>query len=285
MTEGEFKKTIHTFYRKNRRDLPWRTKKGKTKIDPYHVIVSEFMLQQTQVSRVIPKFEVFIKKFPTIETLARAPLRNVISLWQGLGYNRRAKFLHESAKVIVNNHKGIIPRNIDDLESLPGVGPYIARAVSTFAYNQPEVFIETNIRTVFIHEFFSRPARGGVPVGGGGGSKKGIHDKEILGYVTTTLDQKNPREWYYALMDYGSHLKREGKDANARSVHYVKQSKFQGSDRQIRGQILKQLVDKKHISLPGLQKLIGGDSGRLQVQLKNLVYEKLVTKQGNFYKI
>lgn len=271
MTEGEFKKTIHTFYRKNRRDLPWRTKKGKTKIDPYHVLVSEFMLQQTQVSRVAPKFEVFIKKFPDLQSLSRASLRNVISLWQGLGYNRRAKFLHESVKEIVQNHKGVVPKNTDKLEALPGVGPYIARAISTFAYNQPEVFIETNIRTVFIHHFFK--------------NKKGIHDKEILEHVAQTLDQKNPREWYYALMDYGSHLKREGKDANARSVHYVKQSKFQGSDRQIRGQILKQLVDKKHISLPGLQKLVAVDPRRLEAQLRNLLSEKLVVKQGNYYKI
>lgn len=271
MTKGEFKKNIWKFHETNRRDLPWRTKKDKSKIDPYHVLVSEFMLQQTQVSRVVLKFEVFIKKFPTIEKLARASLRSVISLWQGLGYNRRAKFLHESAKIILQNYHGIVPKSTDNLEALPGVGPYIARAISTFAYNQSEVFIETNIRTVFIQHFFK--------------NKKRIHDKEILEYVAQTLDQKNSREWYYALMDYGSYLKKEGKDANARSVHYVKQSKFQGSDRQIRGQILKHLVSEKQLSLAGLQKLIIVDPDRLKGQLKNLVNEKLIIKQGKFYKI
>ncbi len=271
MQKQKFQQKIFSFSKHNRRDFVWRTKKNAYKIDPYYVFVSEFMLQQTQVVRVIPKFELFIKKFPTIESLAQSPLRDILVLWQGLGYNRRAKFLHESAQKIVFEYKGIIPKKVEVLESLPGIGSYIARAIATFAYNQSEVFIETNIRTVFIHEFFK--------------NKKDISDSEIFPYIEKTLDAKNPREWYYALMDYGSCLKKEGKDANIKSRHYVKQSKFIGSDRQIRGQILKHLVIEKSLPLVKLKKLIKSDPKRLMEQLKKLEIEKLIIRKGKKYSI
>jgi len=211
---------LKNFYTTQRRDhLPWRATH-----DPYKILVSEIMLQQTQVERVIPKYDAFVKAFPTPKALAKAPLSKVLKLWSGLGYNRRAKFLHEAAKVIAREewtgHK------------LPGVGPYTAAAVDAFAHNKPSVFIETNIRTVFV--YFCFPGR------------KKVSDKEILPLVAEALKKSKmqPRDFYAALMDYGSYLKRQGVNLNSRSKHYTKQTKFEGSYRQLRGAIIREILAK-----------------------------------------
>ncbi len=214
-------KELKNYYKKNKRShLPWR----KTK-DPYKILVSELMLQQTQAARVIPKYTSFLKRFPTFAALAKAPLSDVLQEWQGLGYNRRAKFLHQTAKII-GARSNLAQRTLttEFLESLPGIGPYTARAVSVFAYNRPEICIETNIRTVFTHHYFL------------GGSASQIHDKEILPLIERDLKKSKmePREFYAALMDYGSHLKASGVRINNKSKHYSKQSKFEGSTRQKR---------------------------------------------------
>ncbi len=220
---GAFRRTVWTYYRLNgRHDLPWR----KTK-DPYRILVSEVMLQQTQVSRVLPKYKEFLKVFPTVRTLAKAPLSDVLRLWSGLGYNRRAKFLHEAAKAIVEKHSGRIPNDVGALKVLPGIGDYTAKAVRVFAFNELGVLIETNIRTVFIHSFF--PTRK-------------ISDRTVLELAAKAAERQDPREWHWALMDYGAHLKSSGVQVNARSKHYIKQSKFEGSLRQVRGAILKAIT-------------------------------------------
>ncbi len=183
------------------------------------------MLQQTQAPRVVQKYEEFIKKFPTIKSLAKARLKTVLKLWQGLGYNRRALNLQRAAQEIVKVFKSRFPKDTKTLQSLPGVGPATAGDIMAFAFNKAEVVIETNIRTVFIHHFFK--------------DQKNIHDNDIIPLIKKTLDHTNPREWYYALMDYGAMLKKTIPNPSRRSQHYTKQSPFKGSNREIRSKILK----------------------------------------------
>ncbi len=270
--------TVATFYKTESRDhLPWRPASRKDSQDktpnPYHILVSEMMLQQTQVDRVIPKYTAFIKTFPTVETLAAAPLSNVLLLWSGLGYNRRAKYLHDAAKVICSQYNKKFPKNAAELEKLPGVGPYTARAISTFAYNQPEVFIETNIRTVFTHFCFAEHTQK-------------VSDAEILPLVARALKESKvePRDFYAALMDYGSHLKRSGVRINNKSKHYTKQSKFEGSVRQLRGAILRELLQSPK-TVSKLQKLTGRTLDEVQNELRKLQKEKLLDKKGSRFVI
>jgi A/G-specific adenine glycosylase len=231
MTSGKiatFRKIVWNYWKENgRHDLPWR----KT-TNPYRIMVSEIMLQQTQVPRVIEKYREFLKAFPTISDLAEAKLADVLKLWSGLGYNRRAKFLHEAAKMVMGEYKGRMPKTVEELEHLSGIGPYTARAIAAFAYNTPSTFIETNIRAVFIHHFFS--------------GKEKVHDDELLPLIESAAKNQDPREWYGALMDYGSFLKQTSGNASRQSVHHVKQKQFKGSMREARGLVLKVLHDGPH---------------------------------------
>ena len=224
----EFRRIVWSHYKKEgRNELPWR----KTK-DPYRILVSEIMLQQTQVSRVIEKYKEFLKKFPTVRALAKAPLSDVLKIWSGLGYNRRGKYLHDAAKKVVADFNGNFKKALE--HPLPGVGPYTRAAVKAFAFNEPGEIIETNVRTAFIHHFY----RGRFSV-------KKMSDKDLLPILRLAAKGQDPREWHWALMDYGSYLKRSGVRNNSRSAHYTKQSKFEGSLRQVRGQILRDLMDGK----------------------------------------
>ena len=224
MSPSDFPELIAQKGRELYRTMPWREDTR-----PYYVLVSEIMLQQTQVDRVVPKFEAFIDRFPDEATLAKASLGDVLALWSGLGYNRRAKYLHEAARMIVNEYDGSFPPSYDDLVKLPGVGPNTAGAIMAYAYNQPVIFIETNVRTVYFEHFFAD------------GNK--VHDTEVRGVVELTLDWEHPREFYWALMDYGSWLKRQGAGRVTQSKHYKRQSVLKGSVREIRGQIVRQLAD------------------------------------------
>ncbi len=207
----------------------WR----KTK-NPYRIVVSEIMLQQTQVRRVTEKYSLFIKKFPTFAALARAPLSEALAAWQGLGYNRRALSLKKLSEIVVHEYKSELPHEPEKLAKLPGIGAATAGSIAAFAFNHPSVFIETNIRRVFIHFFFH--------------DMKKVNDDAIMRLAAQAVDIKNPREWYFALMDYGTMLAAtENKNPNRKSAHYKKQSKFHGSDRQVRGKIVALLV--KHKSL------------------------------------
>ncbi len=226
----KFKETIWNYYKTSGRgNLPWRKN-----INPYRVWVSEVMLQQTQVDRVVNFFNAWIKSFPTVKKLAEASQIQILKLWKGLGYNSRAIRMKKTAELIMHDYKGKFPNDYVLLQKLPGIGPYTAGAISAFANNQSVVIIETNIRRVFIHYFFN--------------DETDVHDESILELVKKTLNTKNPREWYWALMDYGSFLGRtlniKGKkyNPNVQSKHYTKQSKFTGSDREIRGKILEILL-------------------------------------------
>jgi A/G-specific adenine glycosylase len=260
----QFQKTIYEYYRHNKRTFPWRNTH-----DPYLILVSEIMLQQTQTDRVVPRFESFVSTFPTIESLAQAPLKKVLQQWQGLGYNRRGLMLHKAAKETVAHYNSKLPKDKKLLESLPGIGPYTAGAVMAFAFNTPVVMIETNIRTVFIHHFFTNHGD--------------VHDNELLPLIEQTLDVKNPRKWYSALMDYGNHLKKHHPNPNRKSKHYTKQSKFEGSDRQVRGLILRELTHK-NMSMQKLYKKIQRNDltfDRFEKIVHKLAKDSLVTVRGD----
>ncbi len=246
-----------THYKKHgRHELSWR----KTR-DLYKILVSEVMLQQTQVERVEPYYREFLRRFPTARRLAAAPLSEVLKTWQGLGYNRRAKMLHEAAKQIA---KEGMPESVAELEKLSGVGPYTATAVAAFAWDEPGLVLETNVRTAITHHFFP-------------GQEK-VSDKEIAEILHKVMPKGNVREWYYALMDYGSFLKRSGVRINARSSHYTKQSKFSGSNREARGAILKELA-KGSQTEARLLGLLGDDRrDQLAVALSKLKEEGFIVK-------
>jgi A/G-specific adenine glycosylase len=201
------------------------------------------MLQQTQVGRVVEKYIQFIKTFPTIQVLATAPLSSVIVAWQGLGYNRRAKTLHQAVKIILEKHEGIFPRTITELDALPGIGHATASAILAYAFNEPTVYIETNIRSVFIHHFFPK--------------KKTVHDNELLPYIEIALDKKQPRTWYSALMDYGAMLKLKKGNASRNSAHYTKQKTFKGSARHARGALLRELSKNTFLTLTKTKEITG----------------------------
>ena len=236
--------------------MPWREDTR-----PYYVLVSELMLQQTQVARVIPKFEAFIERFPDERSLATASLADVIGLWQGLGYNRRAKFLHDSAKKIVTEFKGVFPADDKDILSLPGVGKNTAGAIAVYAYDRPALYVETNIRTVYIHHFFN--------------DQSDVSDVQILEKLRQTLDKEHPREFYWALMDYGSWLKASGVRNVTQSKHYKKQSALEGSVRQVRGQVIRRLTAGDMTEF-GLREALHADE-RFEPALQGLLADGLVS--------
>ena len=256
----EFRRSVWQYYRKNgRHDLPWRQTS-----DPYKILVSEVMLQQTQVPRVLTKYKSFLKIFPTVHVLAKAPLAEVLKEWSGLGYNRRAKYLHQAAKILATKKK----LAADDFDDLPGVGPYTASAVKIFAFNQSAAVIETNIRTVFLHHFYSNVLK-----------NMRISDRELLPIVQQAAKGQDPRTWYWALMDYGAYLKKSGVKNNHRSKHYTKQSKFEGSLRQVRGAILKELQGGRK-SEEQLALNVGHRMSYIRKALEGLIKDGLVKKKG-----
>jgi A/G-specific adenine glycosylase len=260
---SDFKKKVKAFYRSQGRDLPWRRMR-----DPYRILVSEIMLQQTQVERVKTFYENFIKKFPSFAALARAEKSDVLRAWQGLGYNRRALALQKTAQIIVKKHGGALPRERGALESLPGIGPYTAGAIRAFAFDKPDIFIETNIRRVFIHFFFPR--------------RRTVHDREILPLIKKTLDHKNPRAWYFALMDYGAMLgATETKNSNRRSAHYIRQLKFNGSDRELRGKVLRLMLARKKMQMESLGYTISQPEERIEKIVEVLLKEGFIKKKGD----
>jgi A/G-specific adenine glycosylase len=257
----KFQQKIYDYYSRHKRDFSWRTD-----ISAYRIFISEVMLQQTQTARVVFKFQQWIDKFPDFQALANASNHEVLATWQGLGYNSRGLRLLKAAQIVMDTFQGRLPDTLEDLESLPGIGPNTAGSISAFAFNKPVVFIETNIRTVFLHEFFS--------------DKELVCDKEILNLVGQTVDKVNPRDWYYALMDYGVYLKKELKINNKKSKQYTRQSKFIGSSRQVRGAIIKILSKIKKLPEEDLffllEQELPDNKNSFDAILKELIKEKLV---------
>ena len=262
-----FQKHIYLGFDRFGRTFSWR----KT-TEPYQIVVSEIMLQQTQTNRVEGKFEHFIEVLPDFHALACAPLSLVLSLWQGLGYNRRAKALHAIAKKIVHEFNGKLPANQDILQTFPGIGKATAASICSFAFNMPVVFIETNIRSVFIYFFFRDV-------------EEKIKDSMLMPLVAQTLDTHNSRMWYYALTDYGVALKKAYPQLNTKSAHYTRQSCFEGSCRQIRGKILRETLAHKSLSRKYIINVIGAGDCRVSRILDQLIREGFIKKKGNTFTI
>ncbi len=228
------------------------------------------MLQQTGTGRVLPRYPVFIRAFPDPAALARAPVSTVLRIWKGLGYNRRALFLREAARRMVREHGGRVPRALEDLVGLPGIGRATAAAVLVFSHGKTIPFIETNIRRVFLHCFFPGAAS--------------VSDAEILPLVERTMDREDPREWFYALMDYGSMLKSAEGNPNRRSAHYHRQSRFEGSPRQLRGLILSVLLERRTATAAEISRALGRDTGVRQA-LEDLEGEGFLSRRGARYRL
>ncbi len=223
------------------------------------------MLQQTQVSRVLTKYQEFLELFPDFSSLSSAPLRDVLRAWQGLGYNRRALAIKQIARQVVDQFKGQLPDDPEILRTFPGIGPYTASAIVTIAFNKPGVFIETNIRTVFQYIFLKNSTRN--------------DDRAILPYVEATLDNKNPREWYYALFDYGTMIKRKLKAELLQTNQ--KQTTFKGSDREIRGKIIHLLLSRESFDAGELITQLRCGEERAQYILKQLHTEGFIVNKND----
>jgi A/G-specific adenine glycosylase len=262
-----FRNEIYRYFEKSGRRLPWRRA-----FTPYKILISEIMLQQTQVERVIDKYERFVKAFPDFHSLRRASLAEVYSLWQGLGYNRRALALKEIARTVIEEYDGRLPDTVERLSLLPGIGPATASSICAFAFSKPTVFIETNIRTVFIYHFFRR--------------RRTVADAEIIAIAEKALDRNNPRKWYSALMDYGTMLKKKHPGLLKKSAHYKKQSPFKGSRRQLRGKILRMLLDRPRQTEMSLFKKMASDNREtLHEIIMELIREGFVKKKKGWISI
>lgn len=260
MTVSAFQKAILAFYSKNRRNFPWRETQ-----DAYEIMVSELMLQQTQTQRVIPKYLTWLQLFPTVSALSEATLEQVLTAWNGLGYNRRAKFLWHAAQEVQRKNNGIVPNTADELRQLPGIGEYTANAILAFAFNQPTIVLETNIRTAILHHFFKD-------------SVEKVSDKQIKDMLGQVIDKKNPRDWYYALMDYGSWLKSEGVDYFHKQKSYTKQKPFKGSERFVRGYLIRETLKLKTLNIKAV-KIPGYEQKQIVKVASDLIKEGLLQEQ------
>lgn len=263
---SEFKQAVWENYREEGRAFPWRDITNS-----WGVLVSEVMLQQTQTSRVVLYWLRWMEKWPSPQALSSASLEDVLREWAGLGYNRRGRYLKLTAEKIVDDFQGTVPETEKELRSLPGIGPYTAAAICCFAYNKPTVFIETNIRSALLHYFFH--------------DEKNVPDRLLLPILEETLDRERPRQWYYALMDYGAKLKRITQNPGRRSAHYTRQSIFKGSLREARGYIVRQLAEQGPATLEQLALSSDIEYERLKEALESLKKEQMVADQSGQYRI
>ncbi len=266
-----FREKIYAYFKHHGRTLPWRRGNQEGSTSPFEIFVSEVMLQQTQVSRVLKKFPEYIQEFPNFPTLAHATTKRLLQAWSGLGYNRRALYLRNAAQIIVEKFNCVLPDSPEILDALPGIGHTTAASIVVFAFNKPAVFIETNIRTVYIHEFFI--------------NVQSVSDKEILPLVEKTLDRKNPRVWFWALMDYGTMIKNTTPNPNRRSIHYKKQSPFKDSNRRIRGLVIRHLLAYDFATFNTLSDSLQSNPNKLHTILDDLVSEKIISVNGNKYSL
>lgn len=258
MISEDFRSLVRAEGARLYRDLPWRRTR-----DPYHIWLSEVMLQQTQVARVEARMPAWLERFPSVEALAAASTSDVLEAWQGMGYNRRALALKRAAQEIVDRYDGIFPHDTKELVALPGIGPATAQGIRAFAFDLPGVYLETNVRTVLLHHFFPDvpvvPDRELVPLAQAtcpmAPESAAEHTGEDAGadrYAAPQDARDTPRSWYYAMLDYGAHLKKTLPNPSRRSASYTKQSRFEGSRRQKRAEIVRLLLDACDAESAGL---------------------------------
>ncbi|NBK22887.1 MAG: DNA repair protein [Spirochaetia bacterium] len=261
----DFKTLILDFYAQHGRPFAWRRTS-----DPYQVLVSEVMLQQTQTGRVVPKYESFLSQWPDFPSLAEASTESLLSVWKGLGYNRRALNLRKSARM-TEAWDWTIPNDKVLIESLPGVGKATSAAIRSFCFGQKSVYLETNIRRVLLSTFYPEVEE--------------VKDKdlELLLYELSLINE-DMKSWYYALMDYGVLLKALFPNANRRSAHYTKQKKFENSNRQIRGQLIHLLTDTGSKELSVIYDLLPYfEDERILNSLEQLTKEGFVQEKEGVY--
>ena len=254
----QVRRQILGYYRREGRNLPFRNT-----TDPYKIAVAEIMLQQTQVDRVVPKYATWVKKWPSWRALAKATNRELLTMWSGLGYNRRALYLGQMARTIIEQHSGVLPQDPDILRTLPGIGPYTSRAILIFAFNQPLVTIDTNIRRVLITKI-------GLP-----------HSISVIALekiAQQILPPHRSRDWHNALMDYGAVVLTARKSG---VKPLSRQSKFAGSQRQIRGEIIRQLTTKKRINLASVSKKLGRSVDDVRTAAKGLADDRMICVDGD----
>ncbi len=257
-----FRRKMLDFYRAHGRTLPFRQT-----ADPYLITVSELMLQQTQVERVLPKYEAWVKRWPNWPSLAKADRRELLTMWSGLGYNRRAIYLGEMARVIMEKYFGVMPTDPDELCKLPGIGPYTSRAILIFAFDKPLITIDTNIRRVLIHELKLPP------------EINRLHLEQVAKLV---LPKGKSRVWHYALMDY-SRIALPRRIARIPSLS--RQSTFQGSLRQIRGEIVRRLTSRPSIRLSTVAKALDRTLDDVRLAATALEKDGLVTVMKDTVKL
>ncbi|MGM5481265.1 MAG: Fe-S cluster assembly protein HesB [Nanobdellota archaeon] len=253
-----FQDKILSYYESEGRDLPWRHT-----TDRYRIMVSEIMLQQTQVSRVIEKYGEWMEMFPTSNALAAASLSEVLKLWKGLGYNNRAKRLQDSARIIVDEYEGIVPDTVEELMKLPGIGPYTARSILIFADNLDIATVDTNIRRLFIAEF-------DVP--------EKTSDKELFEFAQRMIPKDRSRDWHNALMDYGAVVLTSRKSGIRPKTT---QSKFIGSRRQYRAKMLHHIVEKGSLTVAEAESEYEDSPAPVKEILDELASDGLVRKSKN----
>jgi A/G-specific adenine glycosylase len=254
-----FQKKVMDWWSENARNLPWRTDPT-----PYNVLVSEIMLQQTQVSRVVPKFKEFLEAFPTVESLANSKTKHLLQVWSGLGYNRRAIWLKEAARQILEKEE--FPKTVRDLERLKGVGPYTSRSILIFAFNTDLAAVDTNIRRVLIASGFA---------------KEEMSDKQLQVVADTVLLRGRSRDWHNALMDYGSQVM----TSNSTGISpNSTQTCYEGSSRQVRGAVIRSLTESDELTLGDLMLMIDCDIDKSELRsiMSQLVADGLVEEMPNF---
>lgn len=262
-----FRELVLGFWRDyGRHDLPWRANH-----DPYPVLLSEIMLQQTQVTRVAPRFLAWLDRFPSIDALAAAPLSAVLEEWQGLGYNRRAVALKRAAETVSDEFGGVVPGELESLMGLSGVGPATAAGVRVFAYSLPARYLETNVRAVVLHHFFREADR--------------VRDCDILPLLDLLLGEQDPRTWYWALLDYGAHLKRTVPNPSRRSAHHARQSVFEGSRRQRRARLLREVMAEPGLGADEYAERLGIDHQEAGEILSDLADEGFLSAADDRYGI
>ena len=264
-----FNRTLFVWHKKNYRDMPWRQTH-----DSYKILISEVMLQQTQVNRVRTKYNEFLEQFPNVKVLAKAPLGSVLRVWSGLGYNRRAKFLYECAKTIMAKHGGKFPNTYEELVLLPCIGRSTAGALLAFSFRQDTPMIDTNIRRILARVFFK---------------KKLPSDKALYDFAVTLIPRGKGRIWNYAMLDLGATLctaRDHSSDCPFMKLHgkvgdfiYKKpQKKFAGSRRFYRGQILKLLASKHELEYASIQKSLKLSKHDVVSIITDLLKEGLVKR-------